>query len=359
MQADQKILIGGVFTNYNGSGRTSLARLLSDGTLDTSFNPGSGPDNAVNSLALGAGGRIYVGGAFTTFNGVTRPGLVALNSGGAVDSSFNVGRGPDNAVYAVNIQSDGKILIGGFFTLVDGINRSFIARLNVDGSVDTGFTPGAGADGPVRGIATDPSGRVFIVGDFSSVDSVARNRIARLNSDGTVDKTFDPGTGADGSISAVAVNAASQPVVGGVFTNVNGIASRRLARFNVNGVVDTTFAVGTGADEFVSALVVQPDGRVVIGGGFTSVNGLARNRIARLNSDGSVDATFNIGSGANDVVSVIHLQPTDGSVLIGGSFTVLNGMTQNHVARLIGGANLGSGSFDFLSPTFVVGEFQT
>ena len=367
LNASGSVFVVGDFTAVNGVARTNVARLSAGGVLDPTYTPDAIVRAGTNATVRAVGvyltgtnaGKIVIGGAFDTVGGLARTNIARLNPDGTVDSSFNAGTGPDNAVYAMNIQSDGKILIGGFFTLVNGVNRSFIARLNVDGSLDNGFTPGAGADGPVRGIATDPSGRVFIVGDFASVDSVARNRIARLNSDGTVDKTFDPGIGADGSISAVGVNAASQPIVGGVFTNVNGLASSRLARFNVNGVVDATFAVGTGADEFVSSLAIQPDGKVVIGGGFTSVNGLPRSRITRLNGDGSVDATFNVGSGANDVVSVIRFQPADGSLLVGGAFTVMNGTAQSHLARLIGGTNLGFGSFDFLSPTFVVAEYQT
>ncbi|MEN9573245.1 MAG: hypothetical protein RL514_1100 [Verrucomicrobiota bacterium] len=361
-----QVFVGGEFSLFSGVNRSNVARLNAGGALDATFVPDAisrfGTNASVHALGVYTNGtnagKIIIGGAFDTVGGMARSNLARLNPSGSVDLSFDPGLGADNTVQAVQIQSDGKVLIGGLFTLVNGTSRSFIARLNVDGSLDSTFTPGSGADGPVRGLATDPSGRVFIVGDFISVDGVARNRVARLNSDGTVDKTFDPGTGANAGASAVAVNSGSKPVIGGVFTNVTGLSRNRIVRFNVDGVLDGSFAPGAGADEFISAVAIQPDGKVVVGGGFLNVDGLPRNRITRLNSDGTVDVSFNTGTGANDVISAVRVQ-NDGAILIAGAFTAVNGQAHGRVARLVGGANLGSGSFDFSGATFAVGESLT
>lgn len=360
------IFVGGEFTQFNGVIRSNVARLSAGGSLDSTFVPAAisrfGTNASVHAVGVYTNGtnagKVIIGGSFDTVGGLARTNLARLNPGGSVDTSFDPGLGPDNTVSAVQIQPDGRVLIGGLFTLVNGTNQSFIARVNVDGSLDTTFTPGAGADGPVRGIATDLSGRVFIVGDFMSVAGVARNRVARLNSDGTVDKTFDPGTGANAGATGVAVNAGSKPIIGGVFTNVTGLSRNRIARFNVDGVLDGTFTTGGGADEFISTVAVQADGKVVIGGGFLAVDGLPRNRVTRLNADGTVDVSFNTGKGANDVISAVQIQ-SDGSILIAGAFTTVNDQAHGRVARLVGGANLGFGSFDFASAAVSVGESLT
>jgi uncharacterized delta-60 repeat protein len=99
--------------------------------------------------------------------------------------------------------------------------------------------------------------------------------------------------------------------------------------------LDASFNPGTGADHWVNSIALQPDGKILIGGYFDTYNGTTRNRIARLNTDGSLDASFNPGTGANDGVRSIALQP-DGKILIGGLFTAYNGTGRNRVARIRG-----------------------
>ncbi|HRX81642.1 MAG TPA: delta-60 repeat domain-containing protein, partial [Pirellulaceae bacterium] len=123
---------------------------------------------------------------------------IGINS--AVDLSFNPGAGTNGRVDFVALQADGKALIGGTFTTVDGVSRNNIARLNPDGSLDNTFTPGTGTNGPVLSVALQADGRILIAGDFTAVNGVLRNDIARLNSDGSVDTTFNPGSGTNGSI---------------------------------------------------------------------------------------------------------------------------------------------------------------
>src|SRR5439155_23409830 len=119
------------------------------------------------------------------------------------------------------------------------------------------------------------------------------------------------------------------------FTTINGITRKNIARINANGTVDNSFNPGTGPDRAVDAVALQPDGKVLIGGSFTNVNGTPRPRIARLNADGSLDPTFNAGTGADARVSAIAVQP-DGNVLIAGDFLTVNGVLRSYVARLYG-----------------------
>src|SRR6185369_14420460 len=118
--------------------RNHIARLNSDGTLDSSFLvPGSGVNGDVGSLALQADGKTVIGGVFTSVNGTTRNGIARLNSDGTLDTSFlAAGSGTNSSVLAIAVQSDGKIVIGGFFTSVNGTTRNGAARLNVDGTLD-------------------------------------------------------------------------------------------------------------------------------------------------------------------------------------------------------------------------------
>ena len=366
LQADGKIIAVGDFTTVNNVPAVRLVRMASlsgivDGTLTASANA------AVQAVVIQTDGRIVVGGSFTAINGVVRNRLARINSNGALDTSFNPGSGADNPVLAVaeTFLATGarKLLIGGGFTSYAGTPRNGIARINSDGILDATFDTSVGADGTVYAIATYPTnstqaGKVLIGGDFSSVNGTPRSGIARLNSDGSVDLTFNPGSGAVGAVRAVALQADERILIGGSFTNVNGTALNRLARLNNNGSLDGTFNSGVGADDTVLTIVVQPDARIVVGGLFTHCNGVSRSRITRLNSDGTADPKINFGSGANDFVATSLTQP-DGKILIGGGFTEYDGAPRKSIARIYGGTVSGSGTLEFTSANYQVLENAT
>ncbi len=342
-QPDGKILIGGKFLNYNGTARTRIARLNADGTLDTSFNPGAGANDIVYAIAIQPDGRILIGGAFTDYDGTARSRIARLNSDGTLDTTFNPGAGAAGTVPDVRtilLQPDGKAIIGGNFTMYDGTARGRIARLNSDASLDTSFATGAGATGGgVFALALYSDGKVFIGGAFTMYDGTARGRVARINSDGTLDTSFAPSTGAEGSginVWAVAIQPDGGVLIGGNFTIYNGTARGRIVRANADGSLDATFNPGTGANSVVWTTTIQPDGKIIVCGAFSAFNGTTRNRILRLNSNGSLDTTFNPGTGANAVIlSATALQP-DGRIAFGGQFTTFNGATSNRVARVNG-----------------------
>ena len=178
LQQDGKVLIG-----IWGYGYNQIARLNSDGSMDTTFNAGTGLNNLPCSVVAQADGKVLIGGFFTAVNGTNRNGIARLNANGSLDSSFNPGTGTDGYVLSVALQPDGKVLIGGSFTTVNGTNRSNIARLNANGSLDSTFNPGAGAHGIVRSIVLQADGNLLIGGDSTIVNGVARPHLARLYGD--------------------------------------------------------------------------------------------------------------------------------------------------------------------------------
>ncbi len=303
------------------------------GGLDTTFDPGTGANSDIRAIALQPDGKMIIGGAFTTLRGIGRNRVARLSAEGDLDGTFDfLGTGTDAVVYAIALQADGKVLIGGAFTTARGVARNRIARLNPDGSLDTTFDPGTGASGEVRGLVIQADNKIVITGAFTSYNSTARNRIARLNLDGSLDTTFDPGTGASGSVFTIAAQPDGKFIIGGLFTSYNGTGRNRIARINANGSLDTTFAPGTGADFNVLAVAVQSDGGIIVGGLFSTYNGVARNGIAGLNPNGSLDDTFNPGTGPGNVYAVA-VQPDD-KVFIGGFFASYNGATRGGIARI-------------------------
>jgi uncharacterized delta-60 repeat protein len=176
---------------------------------------------------------------------------------------------------------------------------------------------------------------VIIGGDFTTVSSTPRSRVARLEANGTLDSNFFPDPVAPGPVFAVAVQADGKVIIGGDFTFVGGTPRFRLARLHSNGMLDTSFDPGSGADATVYALALQPDGKLWVGGDFENIRGTNWNRIARLTADGALDPLFNPGTGANDSVYAIVLQP-NGKALIGGDFTQVDGMPRHGIARLAG-----------------------
>ncbi|MDF3029306.1 MAG: hypothetical protein K0S23_3613, partial [Fluviicola sp.] len=283
LQPDGKIIIGGGFLNCWTQPRSRIARILSDGTLDLSFNPGTGANNIVVSTDLQSDGNILIGGFFTTYNGLSSKYLARLTSAGALDASFNIGTGADNAVYATPIQSDGKIIVCGVFTTFNGIPSNRIVRLNANGSIDPTFDIGTGSSGSIYCAKIQPDGKIIIAGQFSSFNGVARKNIARLNSDGSLDLSFDPGTGANNNINTLNLQADGKLIIGGQFSYINGVSRNAIARLNVDGSLDMSFNPGSGVlSGGIWGSAIQPDGNIVIVGGFTSYNGVGRNRVARV-----------------------------------------------------------------------------
>lgn len=307
--------------------------------LDTSFDPGSGPDDAVECLAIEADGSVLIGGPFANVNGVRRMHLARLSREGDLDAGFQPtlkGKHHFGLPNCFVVQPDGKILIGGSFTTVNGVDRNGLARLNPNGSVDTGFLSGmTGPDGAVYAAVLQPDGRVIIAGGFHSVNGVEREGLARLNRDGSLDRAFVDGM--DGAVQGVPRCVALQPdgriVVGGHFINVFG-AVINLFRLKPDGTLDRTFLDRRpGPNAEVDAILLQPDGSIIIGGRFLLVNGLPAEKLARLHSDGSLDNSFMSAIGSGDILCCLQLQP-DGRIIAGGRFHIFDRESGSALYRL-------------------------
>lgn len=335
VQPDGKILIGGEFTSVGGQPRNNIARLNTNGTVDPNFNPnasGGELNGAVFTIAVQADGKVLAGGYFTTIGGQPRNRIARLDATtGAADLTFDP-NAPDTAtvVTSIRIQPNGQILVGGVFTNIGGQQRNRIARLNLaDGLADT-FNPNANSD--VITIALQPNGQVLLGGSFTSVGGQTRNNIARVNTDGSLD-TFNPN--ATDSVSAIAVQADGKVLLGGNFTGVGGQTRNFIARVNADGTLDMAYDPNPDSTlvtiDAVQTIVMQPDGKALVGGFFRNIGGRDRNFIARLTTNGTAD-DFN--PNGNNVVNAIALQPADNKVLVGGNFTTIGGQTRNLFARL-------------------------
>lgn len=188
------------------------------------------------------------------------------------------------------------------------------------------FNTGLGFNGNTNSFILLPTGKLLCAGNFTDYNGTPVNRICRLNADGTLDATFTPGIGANASIDCMAVLPNGQILISGLFTSYNGTPKGRIARLNADGTLDATFAAGVGGNAGrILRFAVQSDGKIIIGGGFmlTQYDGITINSFARLNADGSLDAAFNSGatSGITGVGTYDLKIQSDGKILLAGDFT--------------------------------------
>jgi len=321
LQPDGKIIIGGIFNDVNGEPREGIARINSDGTLDNSFNIGTGFNDDVEDMALQSDGKIIVVGDFTEYNGSAHNKIVRLNSDGSVDGSFSSGDGPGQYfesadttfprdLDAVHLQADGKLIIGGKFNRYNGFAVSKVARLNTDGTLDTTFNAvddKGTSTGNVVTVLALSNNKIAVGGSFNNLMQRRMSRISVLNTDGTIDqnfnKTFGPVEGGNGTtlVKKIRANNSGGYFVTGQFREYDDIPSRNIAKLEADGTYDSNFSAGTdifnGFDDDVLDFVVQSDGKVVVVGEFENYNQTAAPGIIRINADGTVDTSFSVGTG--------------------------------------------------------------
>ena len=288
----------------------------------------SGFSDRVYTTHIQSDGRILVGGAFGRYNyydnqSINANSIIRLNSDGSPDKSFNFGQGFNDIVFSIKQQNDGKILVGGQFTQYKGVTQSRICRLNSDASIDTTFNSGTGFDDSVNSIEVQPDGKILICGYFTYYNGTSANRIIRLNSNGTPDSTFIYGLGFDNRVFTIKYLSIGKILVGGDFSSYNGTSSSNLILLNLDGTIDATFNL----NDSVKTIEEQTDGRILVGGAFTNFNGYGVGCFVRLLpyahwSYNILDFAFNLGNNTNFNAPVfIVKQQTDGKIVLGGQFT--------------------------------------
>jgi uncharacterized delta-60 repeat protein len=351
---DGKILVGGFFMNYAGSGKNHLVRLNSDGTVDPTWNPGGvGPQNQVRDIALMPDGRILVAGGFVEYNGIQTQSIVRLFADGTRDFAFNI---PPNSINgAVNAiawhREDKVIAVGDFFTCY-GHSMPHIARFNADGSVDLGFDIGLGFNNNAHCVLVLPDDRILVGGVFGTYNGILSGNLALISPDGPYDASMDntPGFGG-GIVNALLLQPDGKVLVGGEFQYHNMQGASCLIRLDLAGVSDPAFTSPIYPYARVKTIAMQDDGMILIGGEYTSTmytpNVAGPNRITRIHANGLRDDDFPLGEGAmpgtepSAYVSDIAVQ-ANGRILVGGFFGAFDSETQyRNLIRLLPAASVG------------------
>ena len=282
------------------------------GANDTSFNvindckfgDGSGLDQKMSTMAFQIDNKIIIGGYFEKYNGENRYRIVRINYDGSIDQNYNHGSifinssHPSN-IKSIAIQADGKAIIGGSFISNYGTSNNSFIRLNIDGTIDTTFNIGTGFinsifDRPeINSIVIQNDGKILVGGEFTSFNGISRKNIIRLLANGTIDLTFDPGNGFDQKVNVIEVQSGNKIVIGGEFGSYNGIAQGKIIRLNFDGTIDNTFNIGLGFQNGnVLCITSQNDGKLIVGGGFQFFDTQQKKGLARLNNDGTIDNTL-------------------------------------------------------------------
>ncbi len=370
IQPNGKMIVGGSFTQSDDT--TVALRLNADGSVDGSFHAPTTPYGGVNAsqkdyvqaLALQSDGKIVIGG-FLNRDIIPRPAVARLNSDGSLDTGYNAPIPPTgrytsefasiSMVYALALQADGKMLVAGGTEAIGGTSPAGLARLNTDGSRDTGFADWRPSS--IFGLALQADQKILIGSDFRITMPAVRNSIARLNPDGTLDPTFDtPGMRSDfyavngtRDVSGIAVQAGGKIVAVGRFDNYANEPAEGIVQLEPNGDRDPAFdSNGPGSHGHVFALVRQPDGKLLVGlspsslGRPTHLNGERRGGIGRLHADGTTDTGFTSPFGYESTVYGIAVQ-SDGKVIVGGSLRFLGSTTDFEFARLNADGTLDAG----------------
>ncbi|HEY5747355.1 MAG TPA: T9SS type A sorting domain-containing protein [Chryseolinea sp.] len=428
MQSTGKVIVTGMFSKFNGVDAPGIARLNTDGSIDNTFSVGTGPKgiwagSLISHIAIQPDNKIIVLGNFSTFNGQARPAGVRLMPDGAVDETFNLSTYlsdefnglsgeiallPDGSFITVKqvlesgeyhgelvkIKSDGsrdatftatiagqvydlkvwngKILVAGNFTACNGTAANNIVRLKADGSIDTMF--GTGADRQVMQIVVQSTNKVILNGGFYNFNGTNHYGTIRLNTDDTVDPTFVAYLGdrvdaivVDGAdnvyasqgyfhkltkmdvngkdVSTITTDMASylmfQPDGKLLALGYTGPNNQGALRLNTNFTKDNTYPTSLDGPRYPGRIVemtTQPSGKIVMVGDFVSFGGEAHAGIVRLNADLSIDGTFATGTGFqveyNSVGFNFVKSQSDGKLIISGQYDTYNGVEAEQILRL-------------------------
>ncbi len=318
---------GGAFTSLAGSYRNRFASLST--VTGNPVRHDVNLDGLVSTVALDPiGHRVAIAGAFTTAGGVDRSSLTVVTrptnpaSDEPIPSTIDIGtNGSINAM----VRNGNTLYVAGDFTYLNGSRRQRLGAIDVSTGTVTSWAPQA--DGTVWSIAVDASvGTVYVGGDFLSISGSYRQRLAAIDSSGTP-TAWSPG--ADATVYAIAVDAGGSAVyVGGTFARAGSENRTRLAKISTTTGLASSWIANTSGGSSPTVYALSYDvgnARLYVGGAFTSVGGVPRNRLVRVSSTGTVDSTWD--PNLNGLVRSIALDATATNVFAGGDFTLVNGAT--------------------------------
>lgn len=339
LDSQQRLVIGGAFTEVNGVPRNQVARLFADGSLDFEFVPDGTLATFTRTLVVLPDDRVLV--ACDSFvvpeQERTGYGLARLNPDGSLDPTFDTGLEAGSEVYEVLAQPDGTLVIAGRLALPGRLSGFRVARLGLSGAWDPSFL--VEFDSQPLALALEPDGRLLIGGCFQTANGQPRPGITRVYSDGTVDTTFRPMPDWRGCVFTLALQPDGRILMGGQFeVGVGADARMGLARLLPDGQLDPSLMAGLNFNHEVGALLVQPDGRILVGAQPLANTVLAPG-LRRLHPDGTVDSTFDPGTGVRGEepeVNALVMAP-DGKLLVGGEFSSYNGWPAHCLVRVFTG----------------------
>lgn len=330
--ADNRFLVFGDFSMYNDLPYKNLLMINGNGELDTSFRFKVNYNGGITFAQLMPNGKILLGGGFVTTDGPTYNNLMRLNSNGSLDTTLKANVSSNRALLAGNVDFNEKILIGGSFEFYQDNFVNNIARLFNDGGFDATFSGTAIPSGPITKIIALPDGKWMIFGAFEFWAGTPRGYFTRLLNDGTTDTSFHIGSGANQIVNDVKLLPNGSMIIAGNFTSLNGISCFKIAKLNNNGQMDNDFNRVLAINGVINTVHIEPTKKIIIGGNFTVGSNNTVYNLMRLDSNGYIDETFNVGFGVNAQVLSINAD-IDGQLLIGGDFGLYD--STNYVSRLI------------------------
>ena len=357
-----KFFIAGKINEYNDSLVSNIVKVNADGSKDNSFTTYPVDDfifsGDANDLVVQSDGKVVMIGDFNQYHDETKNGIVRLNTDGTIDDSFNIGSGfsniGSNVIFFNSIaqQADGKLIITGTLNTYNGTSIGNMLRLNTDGSLDTSFNPGApnffSNEGLNSGgkIKIDDNGKIYVSGFGNAWPNTNSKGIVRLNPDGSVDDSFEfSGFGSDYYVPRV-----NDIIIDGCYVYIAGEfggfpdPKYGILRLFQDGSVDTSFnpvSFSSITSEKIFDIELQPDGKIIAAGQFDNIKPNDRDirGLMRLNQDGSLDTTFNpdvdpnspegvdIGLSVNSAGTVkgIMYESTNNRLIAVGKFDSYNG----------------------------------
>jgi len=288
VQPDGRIVVGGEFYSSSYLNQGILTRLNTDGTVDSTFDYNLYIDSAVNAIVLQPDGKIVIGGAFVVVDFALRRNIARLNPDGTLDYAFDacVAASDGSGATSLALQSDGRIIAAGNFSFSTGTTRTGLARLQDCGDLDPDYAPEPGVDSTngVFVVRLRPDDTLLFGGTFREYHSSPRGGLAQLGMNGTVDTSFDSINGIESgkAVYTAAIAPDGSAIIGGNFASYNAALRFSVARVNSDGSLDKSYHSGPGADNSVSSLAIQTNGSVIVGGKFTNFDGVPRNGLCRL-----------------------------------------------------------------------------